>query len=78
VKEFIGMPQEQRTVNIIFLDGTTGTAIATGNNAAWHCSCGYGWPLIGRTGMLAGATPGTKVECPKCGSSYFVIPEKKN
>jgi hypothetical protein len=62
------MPQEQRKIKLIFIDGNQGIAIATGNNASWICQCGYKMPLIGRSGN-------TKVECPECNRNYKVIPE---
>jgi len=69
------MPQTLVNVPVVFLDGTTATAIATGNNAAWHCRCEA--LLIGRSGMLAGVTEGYRVDC-ACNRSYFVAPQTKN
>ena len=68
------MPLEQRNIPLHFLDGSTGEASATGNNAAWDCPCGYTPALIGRSGMVRGVTDGYRVDCPSCPRSYFVVP----
>jgi hypothetical protein len=62
------MVQEQRQLDLVFLDGKKGVAVATGNNASWLCPCGYEFPLIGRSGV-------TRVACPDCDRKYLVIPE---
>ena len=72
------MPQAQRQINLRLLNGTVKVAIATGNNACWHCCCEYPYPLIGRTGALSGPTAGTRIDCPRCGKSYFVVPQNTN
>jgi hypothetical protein len=72
------MPQEQRIVKLIFLDGNENEAVATGNNAVWHCNCLRKLPLLGRSGLVAGATEGYYVNCPDCRRRYFVVPEGKN
>lgn len=72
------MSQAQREVQIEYLNGNKGSAVATGNNAAWFCHCNRQMPLIGRTGKLSNPTPKTIVTCPDCGSSYFVEPEGGN
>jgi hypothetical protein len=71
------MPQDKKVVPIVFLDGTTGEAVAYGNNAAWLCRCGRELPLIGRSGRVHGVTDGRRVDCPApgCGRRYFVVPE---
>jgi hypothetical protein len=70
------MPQLQLAVPLIFQNELMGEAIATGNNAAWLCPCGWALPLIGRSGATAGPTAGTEVNCPSpvCGRRYFVEP----
>jgi hypothetical protein len=50
-------------------------AVATGNNAAWLCPCGYPRPLIGRTGLVSGPTPATEVQCDACRRRYYVLPD---
>ncbi len=72
------MPQQQRPVKVIFLDGSTQPAEATGNNAAWLCPCGRGLPLLGRTGFLKGASEAMRVECSECHRDYFVAPKDKD
>ena len=68
------MPQNQKTVLVKFCDGKEGKAIATGNNAAWICSCGRSEPLLGRSGLQKGPSAGAIVECPACSAKYVVVP----
>jgi hypothetical protein len=68
------MAQEQRIVPLILMDGSRLEAIATGNNASWLCVCRRSQPLVGRSGLVSRCTDGTRVECPDCGRSYWVIP----
>lgn len=72
------MPQMQNKTSVVALDGHQWEGVATGNNAAWHCVCGYKTPLLGRTGALSGATEKTRIECPTCRRNYFVMPTGKN
>ena len=72
------MPQKQLSVNLIFRDGRKQPAVATGNNAAWICSCGRNLPLLGRSGSLKGASESTQVQCPDCRRHYFVAPKGKD
>jgi hypothetical protein len=58
------MSQQQITAALILLAGPPTSAISTGNNATWHCPCGRPDGLIGRSGLLAGVTPGYRVDCP--------------
>lgn len=69
------MPQQQRVIPLEFVDGTKSAASATGNNAAWLCRCSRVTPLIGRSGLSSGPTPGLTVECPDCATRYFVKPD---
>jgi hypothetical protein len=71
------MPQPRNTVPLVYLDGSTAQAIATGNNAAWLCRCGFAEPLIGRSGAITGATVNTEVPCPGpgCNRRFFVVPD---
>jgi len=69
------MPQKQRFVPLQFLNSETGSAVATGNNAAWYCVCHRTAPLVGKSGQFRGPSNGTRIECPDCGCSYFVLPE---
>jgi hypothetical protein len=62
------MFQGQRQLDLVFLEGKKGVAVATGNNASWLCPCGYELPLIGRSGV-------TRVACPDCNRKYLVISE---
>jgi hypothetical protein len=71
------MPQEQRIIPLI-LSSHHGQAVATGNNAAWHCECGRALPLLGRTGALATPSETMIVECQDCSRRYFVVPRDKN
>ena len=59
------------TIPVTFADGSTGTARAEGNNAAWHCRCGDGMPLLGRCYFQFGHDCHTV--CPHCGSIYRVL-----
>ena len=65
------MPQEQRIVTLILKESSEGEAVATGNNAAWLCPCGYERPLLG----CSGTSEGLRVDCPVCDRTYFIIPE---
>ena len=58
-------------VSVVLHDGRQLRAVATGNNAVWHCECDE--LLLGRTGLARGVTDGFRVDCP-CGKSYFVVP----
>jgi hypothetical protein len=69
------MPQSQNIVPLLLRQDLQLLAIATGNNAAWLCPCGYQYPLIGRSGAVAGPTPATEVHCPICQRRYFVLPD---
>jgi plasmid stabilization system protein ParE len=71
------MSQEQRVIPLI-LNNHHRQAVATGNNAAWHCECGRALPLVGRTGALAGPSEAVIVECPDCSRQYFVVPRDKD
>ena len=68
------MPQDQNVVALHFADGTAGTAIATGNNAAWRCICEREEPLIGRSGFVQGGADGWQVQCPACNRTFYVVP----
>jgi hypothetical protein len=70
--------QLQRTISVLFLDGSKKNAVATGNNAAWVCSCPNPLPLIGRSGKYNSITNGYVVLCPCCERSYYVLPEGKD
>ena len=65
------MPQALSPLSVVLLDGQRFHAVATGNNAAWHCVCDE--LLLGRTGLARGVTDGFRVDC-LCGKSYFVVP----
>ena len=74
------MSQSQKHTPVIYLDGSMGQAVSTGNNAAWKCRCGQDNILIGRSGMLRGPSQKLKVACPSidCELVYFVVPQSKN
>lgn len=72
------MPQQQHIIRLIFIDGTEKQAIATGNNAAWHCLCTRTLPLIGRSGTKIDGSQGFRVDCPECSRRYFVVPDDKD
>lgn len=67
------MSQEQRVVDVVFLSGGKSEAVATGNNATWHCACGNIHWLIGRTWQKQ-QSPKGRVICPVCGKKYLVDP----
>jgi hypothetical protein len=66
-------PQDQHPVKVTLLNGTTAEAIATGNNAAWHCPCGRKLPLVGYSDAEASDLLYTHIVCPACGRTYKVI-----
>jgi len=72
------MGQEQRQIPCRFIGEDNGIAIATGNNAAWLCSCGYSLPLVGRTGYVEKHAEAFSVICPDCQRKFFVLPEDKD
>lgn len=72
------MPQEQRHIPCEFVGREPGVAIATGNNAAWLCRCGYAHPLVGRTGHQDRHPDSFSIVCPQCDRAYFVFPEDKD
>jgi hypothetical protein len=72
------MSQDQKKVQLVLSDGSIDEAAATGNNAALHCKCARKLPLLGRSGLVSGATDGYHVICPDCKRRYFVVPEGKN
>ncbi len=72
------MPQKQNKVEVSYLNGKKGVAIATGNNASWNCICGYQIPLIGKAYNIKGPTPKTYVECTKCMRRFYVFPKEKS
>lgn len=67
-----GKSQKQRAVEVRMLNDLIGEGVATGNNAAWLCGCGYGLPLVGTT---LHATP---VVCKECGTKYYLRPQGNN
>jgi len=69
------MPQKQEEIPLVLKSGTTETAVATGNNASWHCHCNRSLPLLGKSGQISGPSDGTKVTSPDCGADYFVVPD---
>ena len=73
----INIGQMQRTIPILFLDGSQSYAAATGNNAAWICCSENPRPLIGRTGRRS-MTKGYIVKCRYCKRCYFVVPEDRD
>lgn len=68
------MAQIRNIIPLVFQVAPQGEAIATGNNAAWHCICDKKPIQIGRTGLLGRITEGYVVECLECGARYFVEP----
>lgn len=72
------MPQSQNIVPLFRVGLPQGSAVATGNNAAWHCRCAYPNPLVGRTGCISGPTPRFEIQCPNCRQRYFVVPASRN
>ncbi|MBY6106823.1 hypothetical protein KUW19_10090 [Ferrimonas balearica] len=69
------MTQKQKEVPLEYLNGKIGVAIATGNNAAWLCSCGYSYPLVGRSGLFNRITDKSKIQCKGCGKHFYVAPD---
>ncbi|SIT20810.1 hypothetical protein SAMN05421686_1241 [Thalassolituus maritimus] len=69
------MTQEQRLIPLVLSNGALNSAVATGNNASWHCSCERILPLIGKSGQIKGPSENTSVECPDCKIRYFVEPD---
>lgn len=69
------MTQEQRLISLVLSNGALNSAVATGNNASWHCSCERILPLIGKSGQIKGPSENTSVECSDCKIRYFVEPD---
>jgi len=69
------MAQEQRQIPLVLKNRPINLAVATGNNASWHCSCGRELPLLGKSGQIKGPSENTSVECPDCKTGYFVEPD---
>jgi hypothetical protein len=67
------MPQVQFSVLLRSLDGKERRAVATGNNAAWLCTCGRQLPLIGVGAEVKGIPEAFQVHCPDCPRVYFVV-----
>ncbi len=57
-----------KTIPVKFITGSTSTARAEGNNAAWPCACGT--LLVGRCYFQFGDTCYT--QCDTCGRRYRV------
>ena len=72
------MSQKQLVIPLSGLDGKERTAVATGNNAAWLCLCRRSLPLIGKSGDPKGPSEGTKIQCPDCNRTFFVVPKTTN
>lgn len=68
-------PQAQHTITVRFLDGTDRRCVRTGNNAAWHCTCGRDAPLIGYSDAADSTNLNSLVICPepRCGRRYRVM-----
>ncbi|MBY6065002.1 hypothetical protein [Pseudidiomarina sediminum] len=69
------MPQTQRLIPLVKLNAPDELAVATGNNASWHCCCERRLPLLGKSGQLKGPSENTCVICPNCEKKYFVAPD---
>lgn len=69
------MPQEQRLIPLVRINTLDEQAVATGNNASWHCCCARELPLVGKSGQLKGPSENTCVICPDCDVRYFVEPD---
>src|SRR5258706_5303251 len=67
------MPQQRREVKLILISGEERTAIATGNNASWHCVCAAMPLLIGRSEESKNMAVGNRIDCPSCARRYYVI-----
>src|SRR5258708_5696256 len=72
------MSQHQHVVPLILRGAPARQAVATGNNAAWHCECGRTLPLVGRSGDKSGVSEGFWVDCPDCSRRYCVVPDNKD
>jgi hypothetical protein len=71
------MGQQQHDVPLQFADGSTATAVRTGNNAAWNCKCGADRPLIGYSDVEDTAYESSLVECRSCKRKYLVVAAEK-
>jgi DNA-directed RNA polymerase subunit RPC12/RpoP len=67
------MPQEQHPITVRYNDGSSRPAVRTGNNAAWHCSCGRAVPLVGYSDELESQHAYSVIRCPDCSSEYRVV-----
>ena len=62
-------------VTVHYLNGSTSTARAEGNNASWLCPCGAPLPLLGRCYYQFGWN--CHSICPSCNSHFRVEGDKK-
>lgn len=69
------MPQKQIEIPVMLKNGDIRIAVATGNNASWHCYCQRDIPLLGKSGQVKGPSENLKIVCPDCGAEYFVEPD---
>lgn len=69
------MSQEQRSVDMHFLDGAVEIAVATGNNAASTCRCGT--VVVGYSDRIDSTHDSSRIECERCGRAYRVVAAKK-
>jgi hypothetical protein len=67
--------QAQHTIKVHFLDGSECPCVRTGNNAAWHCACDRGLPLIGYSDAADSTDQNSLIICPEpgCGRHYRVV-----
>jgi hypothetical protein len=69
----IDFPLHLTTVPVNFLNNTTTSARAEGNNASWLCPCGDPLPLLGRCYYQFNDTCYTVCPNPSCGRRYRVM-----
>jgi hypothetical protein len=68
------MPQPQQSIALVFVNNPPATGIASGNNAAWICTCDRKNPLVGHSCDPL-KPENDRVDCPNCGKKFFVIGE---
>ncbi|WP_156897158.1 hypothetical protein [Ferrimonas kyonanensis] len=68
------MSPKRTQIEVVYLDGSRGKAIATGTNAAWVCNCGNEQLLLGRAAPDTATNTPTQVECPACHRQFRVAP----
>lgn len=71
------MGQSQDEIPLLLADGSRGSAVRTGNNAAWLCTCDRKLPLLGYSDLAGSTSSASIVACPNCGRQFRVVSSKQ-